>query len=261
MGLCLNRANDGFVYFPDGSYSLGPTSAFLDLDYGKFSPSINQEQGESNSAPEILACLCFGSTRFVVSLDSDDEAERKQEKAVCLQTRPSSSTVPRLIEQIQIGAQNGDDPNSSLGTLPFGYRINSEIQCRMLSSNQPWMLQRAQWEQLRGATPEEQRELLESPTEGSGSTRANIHVASADADDPDAEDRVWQARLTLSDYDRRFGAELGPSFASSLEPGCKILQVGAAHRGAVKILSRIYSPRGGVELVRWSEGVRTYSQR
>jgi hypothetical protein len=241
-GVYLNRASDGFVYFPDGSYSSGPTS--IDI-----TANITPESGT-----ETMTCLCFGrSTRFLVdtpppcfrSADGfgGDDLHLPQDVSVALQTRSSSGALPpRLLDPLVCQRTIGDAESDSFPVLPFDFLVNVEIQCRMPVSSQKWMLQRVHWEQHRTAMPGHSTDLTDDDHSANG-------------------DHSWVAILSAEDFHNRRleGATVRPSVASSLEAGSRILQVGATHQGLVKILSRVYSPNGGLERVLWSEGVQTRS--
>mmetsp|Transcript_4983 Transcript_4983/g.11893 ORF Transcript_4983/g.11893 Transcript_4983/m.11893 type:complete len:358 (+) Transcript_4983:107-1180(+) len=124
----LNRANDGFVFFDDGSYTMGPLS-------------IKTQQTD-----DFLSCL------VVPEKDSEGRAQR-----LVLGFGPSedSESLPH-IATMRTKQRFGDETTAvSSGLAQSSHNDAIEIEeithmlrCRMPAEGQPWMLQRAKWETL-----------------------------------------------------------------------------------------------------------------
>lgn len=121
-GLYLNRANDGFVFLDNGSYSYGPV----------------QRSDDSR----FLANLMFGKTARV-TLMSDLESDNDPSHELLRKTygAPERSSLPSVTWE--------DDPCEA-----FAVDFSSGICCSMPSLGQPWMLQRAKWTKMAGSTEE-----------------------------------------------------------------------------------------------------------
>lgn len=129
----LNRANDGFCFFRDGSYTQGPTSL------------------TSDSKEPSLSCLVLPTVgRLVVSHDYDDDAV--SEVRAAMRTKPkfgredpslfeTTATTTTSTSLVQIDAS--DDDNFDLPIT-----IERITRCRMPSPGQAWMMQRTKWESL-----------------------------------------------------------------------------------------------------------------
>lgn len=115
-GMYLNRANDGWAYWEDTSYSIGPvkvsteedteTEFWTSLSLGKQSRLLVSVQWSPSSAPVLQPYLL---------------ARAGREKVVALEKG------------------DGKRPDAEVEWL---YRCR----CRMSSPSQPWMLQRVKWE-------------------------------------------------------------------------------------------------------------------
>jgi hypothetical protein len=248
-GTYLNRADDGFVYFPDGSYSSGPTT----LDGEQISPSGSQEIQFTTS------CLSFATTRFLFKtpLQVDNTGadgrtcSKDPEVLVKFRWSDTPTDVSRSIGMAmrQIAHEPGSD--TSIGPGPggwqsCGHRVTREVQCRMPTRGQNWMLPRALWEQR----------VAESTTSGD---------ASGDDDSKEPTNRSstqssYWVDLMLGDSGyakvRNVDDLVQSSSAKEQGHGCvNVLQVRVEVQGTVKVLSRIYHPQGGLEKVVWTEGI------
>lgn len=123
--LYLNRANDGFVFFDNGSYTHGPVQI-----------------GENGAVAVMTTSLtlCNKKTRLLLTCTLDAETSSS--------TLDSAHVVHRAF---------GDTESLSFTQEDFGCEIakdaqyddiiwNHQVQCQMSSTGQPWMLQRAKWE-------------------------------------------------------------------------------------------------------------------
>jgi hypothetical protein len=115
-GLYLNRANDGFVFHDNGSYSLGPV--------------------EWNKRDLFLTSLMFEKNRVVVWADIAKETGDN----IFFET-PQSMLVKRSSDDSALHSVKLVNDPQSLSTN-FGIKIR----CSMPSPGQPWMLQRVRWE-------------------------------------------------------------------------------------------------------------------
>ena len=105
-GYYLNRANDGFLYFADCSYSCGP------VKIGDDEPWISS--------------FSFGKSRLLLRKDRDCEI---------LQVRKKWAGEPA----------NAND-QQELEQPPGDVAWQEIVRCRMPSPSQPWMIQRLKWE-------------------------------------------------------------------------------------------------------------------
>jgi len=130
-GLYLNRADDGFIFYEDGSYSWGPTKLVEGNEGGnQFTTCISVTKShrvfiESGMGLTDLSCIAL----------------------TCANKATGAGSV--LIKQRH--------PNDN----PL-HQLFSEIRCSMPSPTQPWMLQRAKFEKLfHGGGENPQDEYLE----------------------------------------------------------------------------------------------------
>lgn len=248
-GVYLNRADDGFVYFPDGSYSSGPTSL-----------ADEQTSQSGRQDPQMTTtCLCFGTTRFLfnTSLLFDHSGvnmrfcAKHPEVLVKFRWSDTPEDVSRsIVLAMRYIAHNPKSDTGSgrdAGGPRCERRVIREVQCRMPSRGQAWMLPRAQWEQRveegsieRDATTSDDRlrDDDSSPSTKLGSTESAYGV----------DLMLGGSKCTVV----RDEDELVQS--SSDHESIKVLQVGVEFQGAFKALSRIYHPQGGLEKVVWTEG-------
>ena len=114
----LNRANDGFLYFPCGSYTAGPVQLVTNKD-NTFLCSL--QVGESSRVLIEFNVKeghqTFGTRVFYLS---------KQQQAL--------QEVPQLVLF--------EKPPSQFAVNDWTF----ELRCHMASATQPWNLQRAKWE-------------------------------------------------------------------------------------------------------------------
>ena len=121
-----NRADDGFVYFDCGSYTQGPVQM----------KSSDGENGDDD-------VLIMGRVSFATLPNSRVVFDA------------SSKSWQTLVRTGTIQSTKRVDENANLHSDVDENEVNPEmmihwgkyIVCRMPSTNQPWMLQRAKWEQ------------------------------------------------------------------------------------------------------------------
>lgn len=111
-----NRADDGFVYFDCGSYISGPIDVQNNMDEVTFVSSFSLSTTKRmliSTSPIMSLSLVKGTSSSVISDEVDVSSNNK------------ISNLP-----------------------PDNVKFTQEILCRMSSPTQPWMLQRAKWEQF-----------------------------------------------------------------------------------------------------------------
>jgi hypothetical protein len=205
-GIYLNRANDGFVFYDHGWYTFGP-SHWKDSDN------------------YFLSNFMFGKARLVVSsemeLTSTDSAARNPTRKYLRKTFGGSDLAQPSIEFL--------DANPTSISVDFGRKIR----CSMPSPGQPWMLQRAKWEQ-------EAVKKGDDDDNGPGDDR--------DQSDSDSIG-CWVIAQPASEFFEWVG---------SSEPTTegKVVHMGALCEGTgiVKTLARHYNPDGGLEGIEFLEG-------
>jgi hypothetical protein len=161
----LNRANDGFVFFDDGSYTMGPLS--IELNNGD-----NDKRGMNDEA-SFVSCLVLPQTdgeerkqRLTLSFGKSGGVLNKSGDSLLLPHTATMRTKRRFgdppIEQptpIDTGSlceENSSSSSSSSSNdesaIPAAaftiQEITRIVRCRMPSEGQPWMLQRSKWETL-----------------------------------------------------------------------------------------------------------------
>ena len=109
----LNRADDGFVYFDCGTYSHGPV--------------------DTAATNTFMASLAVPKARILLS-----SSEGKTEATLAPKATFGGESTPRR-----------DDLSLKVIKKPE-YNVWRQIQCRMSSPSQPWMMQRVQWESSEG---------------------------------------------------------------------------------------------------------------
>jgi hypothetical protein len=125
--LYLNRANDGFVFFDNGSYTHGPV----------------QLRGDNNNNNIMTTnlTLCNTKSRVLLSCTLD------------METSISILDSVHVVHQ----ARFGDKESTCFTPEDFACEIvkhaphdnviwHHQVQCQMPSLGQPWVLQRAKWE-------------------------------------------------------------------------------------------------------------------
>jgi len=150
----LNRANDGFVFFNDGCYTMGPTSVTV-------TTYSDDDNNNNNDDDAFLSCLVLpnadkeGQTRRIaVSFASgccSSSNNGTTSKGAGPQSIPHAFTMrtKRRYGDVDNTAILKATPTVSTATID---EITTVIRCRMPSEDQPWMLQRAKWETLLPST-------------------------------------------------------------------------------------------------------------
>lgn len=116
-GYYLNRANDGFVYFDCGSYTVGPTQLDRDKEH-RFLCSL-RHVGQS-------------SCRVLVDFTIQEDFQACGTRVFYL-SKKALQVPPQIILFEQLPPH-------------FAIDWKFELRCRMASTSQLWNLQRAKWE-------------------------------------------------------------------------------------------------------------------
>ena len=142
IGLYLNRANDGFVFQDLGSYSLGPVLSFDETQKGSL----------------FLSNHMIGKDRFLlwgeISASSNDDSDACRIDLSC-----NSIQGMKLHRQPFLTISEEEEQEKAEGTEEImvisqdeleslNIEIHRKVRCRMPSIGQPWMLQRAKWEEV-----------------------------------------------------------------------------------------------------------------
>ena len=143
-GLYLNRANDGFLFLDDGSYSFGPVMSF----------EGGGSKSGSQPGPLFVSNHMIGGRRIIVwgEISSTDDdlinGNLSCNSVQCLNVKRKKygSGVENLNDPANVEAVEFPR-EEDLQSLKMS--IHHKVRCRMPSSGQPWMLQRAKWEQIR----------------------------------------------------------------------------------------------------------------
>lgn len=230
-----NRADDGFLFFDDGSYNNGPTSI------------RNVKVGDDGSSDSVTNDIDFS----VVSSLSFNGLSPKSRIII-------STTLPKMALSLTKGVStthSNDDENDEnddklilLDECPIHIKWNEEILCRMSSSSQPWMLQRAKWEKYKSKN-EETNNKNEDSLEISESESSKLKNAM----------KCWveSCHLKLNDgsgRERMFvGSEALNSFSRTNDIA-HIIQVGAMVQNDVKAFLRCYNEEGKLRGVIYQNG-------
>lgn len=184
----LNRANDGFVFFDDGCYTVGPLS-------------IEQSKGES-SGEDFLSCLVLSEK------DTEGRTQRHvfEFGGVTEQIYEGSGLLPHdatLRTKQRFGDANvsvtspKDDNKETTPNYCVIEDITRIVRCRMPSEGQPWMLQRAKWETLLPVVVQEKdddQKQSSSSTEPSASTNTDSW-----------KPLVWASAESVQEFYKRLG--------------------------------------------------------
>lgn len=151
-----NRADGGFVYFDDGSYSAGPER----WDWSVADGSAGEKH--------MMASLAFPDRRrawLALKLAEASEAARD-----CNSLHQLSGL--RMLELSRpISSDDGRSNNNNLGPVPStppGVRWEEIHRVRMPNANQDWSLARAKWEKQVVESNENEGAPEEAPTDSKG---------------------------------------------------------------------------------------------
>lgn len=117
-----NRADSGFVYADDGSYSSGP------------------ERVDVSKGCRLVSSMAFPGRRRALIVGKLDSLPDENEPSKC---DLSSSVINLARPSSNLFAGEIDCPQTSPPTIQW----TKNVRVRMSSSNQPWSLPRAKWEQ------------------------------------------------------------------------------------------------------------------
>ena len=117
-----NRADDGFLFFDCGSYINGPILM------------------QKHDGDEIM------NLSLVSSLSFTDQSPKRR----CIVSTSPSALAVSLIKSSSNEVRFQDEV-TLVKECPTNFCWNEEILCKMSSSTQPWMLQRARWEKYKSS--------------------------------------------------------------------------------------------------------------
>jgi hypothetical protein len=145
----LNRANNGFVYWNCGSYSLGP-ERLLVLPQSQATTPTN----DAASSPfHFLASIQLDANERVIFDYQLENGIVMPSSSISLWTRVqrsiarSNDSVSSLIEQRPLTVESDDDDVDGSSSSSCNNIVWSDhTRCRMASPLVPWSLQRATWE-------------------------------------------------------------------------------------------------------------------
>ncbi len=138
----LNRANDGFVFFDDGSYTMGPVSLqSFDRSNGFLSCLVLPEKDSGGRMQRVV--MDFGLAAAAATAEKD-----QHDGSYFLQHHNTSTmrTQQRFGDETVVSSGMGE--HSFDNDLVEIEEITRILRCRMPSEGQPWMLQRVKWETL-----------------------------------------------------------------------------------------------------------------
>ena len=145
-GMYLNRANDGFVYMDDGSYSFGPTQWSSDEE-----ADDDDDNNDNSNDGFFLSNIQLGKSSRLLVLSSSSSSSSNNESMILQKPVGSSGgdLTTSLSSSIQVKTIEVDDDPALLFALPVHF--HKIMQCSMAASGQqqqqpPWNLQRAKWE-------------------------------------------------------------------------------------------------------------------
>ena len=147
-GQYLNRANDGFVYMDDGSYSFGPVA---------IPTTLAHKNGDSKQWMWRHCFMLSSEERIICDLrwdnpkgtgDEDFFRHAKDEpsvEALLLASLGEASRRLHCASSLQsIGPEEADSKTAA--AIP-----SVTVRCRMSSPSQPWNIQRVKWESTCGS--------------------------------------------------------------------------------------------------------------
>eukprot|EP00536_Pseudo-nitzschia_multiseries_P011137 jgi/Psemu1/27974/gm1.27974_g len=254
----LNRANDGFVYFNDGSYSMGPVTISGGGD----------DDSDSDDPNEFLSCLVLPA--LVVDGDEPGQLNPKRRMVaffathkgiiakkeqpntyrVAMRTKAkffggdASSATPGVVGNER--TESADDSGKYSRGIPMVDNITNVICCRMPSEGQPWMLQRAKWENLLPTS---------SPFIDTDGSPRNEDGTGAMSGEEDGEDTPAEASATLrhwvisesaAEFYHRIGIET-ESTSDSADERSTIIHCGVAcmATNTLHMVARQYNSNSG----------------
>jgi len=130
-GLYLNRADDGFLFFDDGSYSCGPTTTWIE--------GLEDDVGgdQLQQSIQLVSSLTLPDRSGVVLWNGHCGDGEKALVVRAYQNRDIASDHQLVLEQT-----GGDS-----ALLSESVTWTRGVRCRMPSPSQPWMAQRLKWEE------------------------------------------------------------------------------------------------------------------
>ena len=228
----LNRANDGFVFFDDGCYTMGPLS-------------IQQHSEETAEADcDFLSCIVLpepdseGRTQRLV-FGFGSKKELFDDGGGGLLPHITTTTTVRTKQRFGDSATSSNNSNpegeeatpAAESTVCFIEEITKIVRCKMPGGeSQPWMLQRAKWETL---LPQLDEELEQSSDCDDGTTSSSSTVM---------KPLFWVTSEPLQDFYERLGTTATSMGDDSSEGGGIVVQSGVAcpNSNTLRLLARQY---------------------
>lgn len=196
----LNRANDGFIFINNGSYSFGP---------------VNQDGNDDDL--HLSNIMVGSSSRIIISSSLQSGTTAR------LQTRSfrADPDTELAIKTKQVDALD------KLPSIDFG----STIKCSMPSAGQPWMLQRAKWQQNKRSIDGDKKE---ESTENTSERKI----------------RYWSMSQSATDFSNWIGLpEEGEEESNVVHMG-----ITCESTGTTSVIARYYSPKNVLKSVIFLEG-------
>ena len=192
-----NRADDGFIFHDNGSYTVGPT---------KLPP-------DDNASPS-------SSQRWTTSLSLDPSCRVRIDSCV---TDPDGTVgdtryfglvrgalTDRVLDlKVLAERQAVKDPNDAEEAMDGDW--SEQLRCRMSSLSQPWMRQRAKWEKVQHDNDEPRREVAMANHGGDNNAEISSVVA-------------WARRVSLADGSVRITAGAAVAATGAAQAYCREYQ-------------------------------------
>ena len=214
----LNRANDGFVFFDDGCYTMGPIS-------------IEQGMGEMGG-DDFLTCLVLsekdpeGRTQRLVFEFGDANEQIYKGNGML-----SADITLRTKQRFGDTSLSANDDKSETTTKPNGCvieEITRIVRCRMPSEGQPWMLQRAKWETLAPVGVQGEDDEGKQSTSGAETSTSST------------EPLVWASAESAQEFYKRLGTSASNMKDSSVGGIMVLTAVACPKSNTLRLLARHY---------------------
>jgi hypothetical protein len=227
QGLYLNRADDGFVFFDSGAYSLGPTSFLQD-------PARHNERWVSNFMIDSTRRLILTSSTPSVLLTPTTESPS---------VTPSLSKTTFMLQKTVGGGLDREVPTVTMDTTGSWQRVcvawDETLSCSMPGGGQPWNLLRAKWAKRR-------TDSINTVSRGSRQELSSTFVCWASTDQTVKDFADW-AGLSPSD--------LGIASIDDVENGSLLLTgVHGPPDGKIQGMARIYTKSGTLSNILFLQG-------
>jgi hypothetical protein len=162
----LNRANDGFLFLDDGTYTCGPVVVMVDADY--------VERNESSDLFLFNFCVSENARLIVSSADWWRCTSTTASGSLFNQEEDDVDAVTGILLRKTFGGSGSDVvpvptvDGSSIDPMSLRVNFSRSIQCSMPSFGQSWLLQRAKWEKQNDDKNVEEKHQLDNSTRMAG---------------------------------------------------------------------------------------------